>query len=176
MKAQQNRRSRNRKNNNRKFVNPLVRNYESNGPNVKIRGNAQHIVEKYIALARDVRAFGDDVMAENYLQHAEHYNRLILSAQQHIAENAPKDILDDNEDVQAKTGQQPQYEAEEQNTFAQDAENALTQQEETSPKEANKKVRRHIQKKRAPLLKTSPIADTSSPVEEQDFTLAPPLS
>ena len=83
--AQQNRRMRgrgnnNNNNNNRKGPNPLTRNYESNGPDVKIRGNAQHIAEKYAALARDAQVSGDRVMAENYLQHAEHYNRIILAA------------------------------------------------------------------------------------------------
>ncbi len=72
---------RGRGNNNRKGPNPLSRNYESNGPDVKIRGNAQHIAEKYAALARDAQASGDRVMAENYLQHAEHYNRIIMAAQ-----------------------------------------------------------------------------------------------
>jgi Domain of unknown function (DUF4167) len=64
----------------RKQPNPLSRNYESNGPDVKIRGNASHIAEKYAALARDAAASGDRVMAENYLQHAEHYNRIIAAA------------------------------------------------------------------------------------------------
>lgn len=79
--GQQNRRMRGRGNNNRKGPNPLSRNYESNGPDVKIRGNAQHIAEKYMTLARDAQATGDRVIAENYLQHAEHYNRIILAAQ-----------------------------------------------------------------------------------------------
>jgi len=68
-------------NNNRKGPNPLTRNYESNGPDVKIRGSAQQIAEKYATLARDAMSSGDRVMAENYLQHAEHYNRIIAAAQ-----------------------------------------------------------------------------------------------
>ncbi|MCK5934663.1 MAG: DUF4167 domain-containing protein, partial [Fulvimarina manganoxydans] len=55
----------------RKGPNPLTRSYESNGPDVKIRGTAQHVAEKYSTLARDAAASGDRVMAENYLQHAE---------------------------------------------------------------------------------------------------------
>ncbi|MCO5064870.1 MAG: DUF4167 domain-containing protein [Rhizobiaceae bacterium] len=80
---QQNRRmrGRNNNNNNRKGPNPLTRSYESNGPDVKIRGSAQQIAEKYGALARDAMSSGDRVMAENYLQHAEHYNRIIAAAQ-----------------------------------------------------------------------------------------------
>ncbi len=76
--GQQNRRGRGR---GRKPQNPLARNYESNGPDVKIRGTAAHIAEKYMSLARDALASGDTVTAENYLQHAEHYNRIIMAAQ-----------------------------------------------------------------------------------------------
>ncbi|HVW93856.1 MAG TPA: DUF4167 domain-containing protein [Devosia sp.] len=75
-------RSRGRNNNGgRKHPNPLSRNYESNGPDVKVRGNAAHIAEKYVQLARDAHASGDSVMAENYLQHAEHYFRIVSAAQ-----------------------------------------------------------------------------------------------
>jgi len=67
--------------NNRRGPNPLTRSYESNGPDVKIRGNAHHVAEKYLQLARDAHTSGDPVAAENYLQHAEHYFRLIAAAQ-----------------------------------------------------------------------------------------------
>jgi hypothetical protein len=72
---------RGRPTNNRRGPNPLTRSYESNGPDVKIRGNAHHIAEKYLQLARDAHTSGDPVAAENYLQHAEHYFRLIAAAQ-----------------------------------------------------------------------------------------------
>jgi hypothetical protein len=56
--------------------------FESNGPdNVKIRGNAQHVFERYQQLARDAGSSGDRVLAENYLQHAEHYFRTIRALQ-----------------------------------------------------------------------------------------------
>lgn len=51
--------------------------FDSNGPDVRIRGNAFQIYEKYQALARDAQASGDRIAAENYLQHAEHYYRII---------------------------------------------------------------------------------------------------
>ncbi|KAA5803720.1 DUF4167 domain-containing protein [Alkalicaulis satelles] len=57
------------------------RSFESNGPDVKIRGNAQHICEKYLQLARDASSSGDRVMAENYYQHAEHYLRIVQANQ-----------------------------------------------------------------------------------------------
>jgi hypothetical protein len=57
------------------------RSYDSSGPEVKIRGTASHIYEKYLQLARDANAMGDRIMAENYLQHAEHYFRIMAAAQ-----------------------------------------------------------------------------------------------
>jgi hypothetical protein len=87
---------------NRKGPNPLTRNYESNGPDVKIRGSAQQIAEKYAQLARDAHSSGDRVMAENYLQHAEHYNRIIAAAQAQMpiqnVQNAGRDSSDDDMD------------------------------------------------------------------------------
>jgi uncharacterized protein DUF4167 len=81
--GQQNRRGRGR--GGRKPQNPLSRSFESNGPDVKIRGTAAHIAEKYTSLARDAMASGDLVGSESYLQHAEHYNRIIMTAQQQFA-------------------------------------------------------------------------------------------
>ena len=109
MRPGQNKRMRGRPSNNRRGPNPLTRSYESNGPDVKIRGNAHHVAEKYLQLARDAHTSGDPVAAENYLQHAEHYFRLIASAQaaQLQAQNgsprapgeADNDDMDDDDDV-----------------------------------------------------------------------------
>jgi Domain of unknown function (DUF4167) len=63
--------------------------YESNGQDVKIRGTASHIAEKYLQLARDAQSSGDPVAAENYYQHAEHYFRLIAAAQEQFRQNQP---------------------------------------------------------------------------------------
>src|ERR1700678_2353180 len=80
MRNGQNKRMRGR--NRKTSHNPLTRVYESNGPDVKIRGTASHVAEKYLQLARDAQSSGDPVMAESYLQHAEHYFRIIATAQQ----------------------------------------------------------------------------------------------
>ncbi len=61
--------------------------FESNGPDVKIRGNAAHIFEKYVQLARDANSSGDRVLAENYLQHAEHYFRILRAQQPNYGQN-----------------------------------------------------------------------------------------
>ena len=81
----------NNNNFNRKGSNPLTRTYDSSGPDVKIRGTAQHIAEKYSTLARDSHSSGDRVMAENYLQHAEHYYRIIAAAQAQMQERFQRD-------------------------------------------------------------------------------------
>lgn len=57
-----------------------MQNFDSNGPDVRIRGSANQILEKYLALARDANATGDRIAAENYLQHAEHYFRIVREA------------------------------------------------------------------------------------------------
>lgn len=111
--GQNNKRMRNRNsnnnNNNRRGQNPMTRVFESNGPDIKIRGTASHIAEKYLQLARDARSSGDPVAAENYYQHAEHYFRLIAAAQEQFRQSQPQqqqqpmqrpdgDSLDDNGD------------------------------------------------------------------------------
>ncbi|MDN2566976.1 DUF4167 domain-containing protein [Aquibium sp. A9E412] len=83
--------------NNRKGSNPLSRSYESNGPDVKIRGSAQQIADKYATLARDAQSSGDRVMAENYLQHAEHYNRIIAAAQAQQQPQGQRERDDDDD-------------------------------------------------------------------------------
>jgi hypothetical protein len=93
--GQQNRRGRGRNNNNnRKGHNPLARSFESNGPDVKIRGTPAHIAEKYLSLSRDAQSSGDPVLAENYLQHAEHYMRIIMAYREQLQQ--PGDAANGN--------------------------------------------------------------------------------
>lgn len=82
--------SHNNNNNNRRGQNPMTRVYESNGPEIKIRGTASHLAEKYVQLARDAQGSGDPVAAENYYQHAEHYFRIIAAAQEQMRQNQPQ--------------------------------------------------------------------------------------
>lgn len=88
----------------RKPGNSANKTFDSNGPDVKIRGSASHIHEKYQNLARDANAAGDRVDAENYLQHAEHYFRLMAAAQAAQAEK------------QAQQSQQNQQNRQKQNS------------------------------------------------------------
>lgn len=97
----------------RKPHNFMGRTLDSSGPEVKIRGTAAHICEKYQALARDAHSSGDRIGAENYLQHAEHYFRLLSSFQNATAQNgvarpngAGGEIQPDGEAMQFRGGQQ----------------------------------------------------------------------
>ncbi|MEM7651058.1 MAG: DUF4167 domain-containing protein [Pseudomonadota bacterium] len=62
--------------------------FDSNGPDVRIRGTAHQVTEKYVALAKDASSSGDHILAQSYLQYAEHYQRIINSWE---AENVQKD-------------------------------------------------------------------------------------
>ena len=95
------------RNRNNKGPNPLTRSYESNGPDVKIRGTAQHIAEKYSQLSRDAQASGDPVAAENYLQHAEHYYRIIAVAQEQLREQYGYQERPDDGDEDGFEGNRP---------------------------------------------------------------------
>jgi Domain of unknown function (DUF4167) len=103
--GQNNKRMRNRNNNNnnnnnnRRGQNPMTRVFESNGPDIKIRGTASHVAEKYVQLARDARSSGDPVAAENYYQHAEHYFRLIAAAQEQMRQSQPQPRTDNDMSV-----------------------------------------------------------------------------
>ncbi|MGH6819696.1 MAG: DUF4167 domain-containing protein [Methylocella sp.] len=70
--------------------NPLSRVYESNGPDVKVRGTAQTVAEKYLQLGRDAQSGGDIVMAESYYQYAEHYLRIVAAAQAYQQQLQPQ--------------------------------------------------------------------------------------
>jgi Domain of unknown function (DUF4167) len=90
MRNRNNNNNNNRNDGNRRGQNPMTRVFESNGPDIKIRGTASHVAEKYVQLARDARSSGDPVAAENYYQHAEHYFRLIAAAQEQFRQNQPQ--------------------------------------------------------------------------------------
>lgn len=96
-----NKRGRNNHQRRRQGVNPN-RALDSNGPDVRIRGTAQQIYDKYLTLARDATSAGDRVKAENYLQHAEHYFRVLRATQ---GPQAP--AFDPSQDGDMDGGDQP---------------------------------------------------------------------
>jgi Domain of unknown function (DUF4167) len=149
--GQNNKRMRNRNNNNnnnnnnnrRGGQNPMTRVFESNGPDIKIRGTASHVAEKYVQLARDARSSGDPVAAENYYQHAEHYFRLIAAAQEQFRQNQPQprpdnemgpEDGDDEGESFSHFGQEPGFVPVQQQPFVpRDNNNARDPQREGQP-------------------------------------------
>jgi len=83
-----NKRSRSKQNRPRSLGNVVNRVFDSSGPEGKVRGTPQQIIDKYALLARDAQLSGDRVAAENFLQHAEHYTRMLNEAQAEMAREA----------------------------------------------------------------------------------------
>jgi hypothetical protein len=148
--SQNNKRMRNRNNNNnnnnnnnRRGQNPMTRVFESNGPDIKIRGTASHVAEKYVQLARDARSSGDPVAAENYYQHAEHYFRLIAAAQEQFRQNQPQPRTEnemvaasedgDDEESFSNFGQEPGFVPAQQPPFMPRDNNPRDHQREGQP-------------------------------------------
>jgi len=95
-------RSRNRPGRMNRPQNSRVQSFDSSGPEGKVRGTANQVYEKYLALARDASSSGDRVMAENFFQHAEHYFRIMLAnghqTNAHHANGFGDDALGDDDD------------------------------------------------------------------------------
>jgi hypothetical protein len=132
----------NNNNNNRRGQNPMTRVFESNGPDIKIRGTASHVAEKYVQLARDARSSGDPVAAENYYQHAEHYFRLIAAAQEQFRQNQPQPRTenematedgDDDSESFSHFGQEPGFVPAQSQPFGQRDNNQRDHQRDGQP-------------------------------------------
>ena len=97
-------RNKNRNNGSRRHSNISSNNYQGNGKDTKIKGNAIQVHEKYQSLARDAISSGDIIKAEYYYQHAEHYHRVHKTSLSNINEKnnrKQKDIKinKDNEEI-----------------------------------------------------------------------------
>ena len=99
-----NKRSRSKQNRTRSLGNIVNRVFDSSGPEGKVRGTPQQVIEKYQVLARDAQLSGDRVAAENFLQHSEHYQRMLNEAQAEMAREAEQR----REQQQAHQNQQSQ--------------------------------------------------------------------
>ena len=91
--------------------NSVNRVYESNGPDVKVRGTAQTVAEKYMQLGRDAQSSGDNVMAESYFQFSEHYFR-VMAAAQPVGQPTTQLRRPEDEDFEEEGGEAAEGEAE----------------------------------------------------------------
>ncbi|WP_374394023.1 DUF4167 domain-containing protein [Tabrizicola sp.] len=100
-------RSRSNQNRPRTLGNIINRVFDSSGPEGKVRGTPQQIIEKYQMLARDAQLSNDRVAAENFLQHAEHYTRMLAEATKEMAaeQEARQQQYQQNGGQQGQNGQ-----------------------------------------------------------------------
>ena len=101
-------RSRSKSNRPRSIGNIINRVFDSSGPEGKVRGTPQQIIEKYQFLARDAQLSNDRVAAENFMQHAEHYTRMLAEAQRELAadqdQRRPQDYAPNGQNGQNGNG------------------------------------------------------------------------
>ena len=145
MRSSNKSRSRNKNNRNRNHNqnqnhggNVVNRVFDSSGPEGKVRGTPQQIIDKYQSLARDAQLSGDRVAAENFLQHAEHYTRMLVTAQREINER--------------REAQEAQRAAQEAQRAAQEAQRQAQQAAQAEKKPAPK-----------PAAKPAPVAADDQP-------------
>lgn len=193
--GQNNKRMRNRNNNsssnnnNRRGQNPMTRVFESNGPDIKIRGTASHVAEKYVQLARDARSSGDPVAAENYYQHAEHYFRLIAAAQEQFRQNQPQPRTDnempateegdDEGESFSHFGQEPGFVPQQQQPYVRDN-NPREQRGDNQPYHRDQQPREHREREHRPQPQFQPqpqpqpaVADTGGVDRLPSFITGP---
>jgi hypothetical protein len=120
---------------NRSPANNINRVFDSSGPEGKVRGTPQQIIDKYTQLARDAFLAGDRVAGENFQQHAEHYTRLLSEAQRD-AEEKRQQADQQNRDRQA----QKQRERDEQRERDRSREASQSQQPRTEAQTPEKAV------------------------------------
>jgi len=104
---------------------PLNRNhvFDSSGPDMRMRGTAQQLFEKYLQMGRDATSGGDRVMAEGYFQHAEHYFRIINAMNQAVQQTQPNGQQQNGQPHQQQQARR-QYNGEEIVSAADEAEDA----------------------------------------------------
>ncbi len=99
-------RSRSKSNRNRSVGNVVNRVFDSSGPEGKVRGTPQQIIDKYNQLARDAQLSNDRVATENFQQHAEHYLRMLAEAQREQAERQAQQQQQNQDRQQRNNNQQ----------------------------------------------------------------------
>lgn len=120
--------------------NPANRVYESNGPDVKVRGTAQTVAEKYMQLGRDAQSSGDNVMAESYFQFSEHYFR-VMAAAQPVGQPTQQLRRPDDEDFEEEGGEAAEGEAEAAQAVSEGGQPSTGEQADSSSEPGNSRPR-----------------------------------
>jgi hypothetical protein len=154
MRSSNKSRSRNKNNNRRQNPgNVINRVFDSSGPEGRVRGTPQQIIDKYQSLASDAMLAGDRIAHENFLQHSEHYSRLLVTAQREVdakkeqqqqqqqqqqkqQQNKPAQAADSNEQpsIEAAPNQEIFPGQSEEGSLVETAESGLIETPESAPK------------------------------------------
>ncbi|MZR29007.1 DUF4167 domain-containing protein [Sneathiella litorea] len=136
------------------------RNYDSNGPDGKIRGTANQVYDKYVALGTDAQTSGDRVAAESYFQHAEHYFRIIAANTVVPKEKQPSETPDNTPVVsEGENEGQPQSKSRNRNSDDQ-----VSKSEGKDVTESENKVV-DLAKTEQPVIETSDVSDEAKPAD-----------
>lgn len=114
------------------------RHFESNGPDVKIRGSAQQVLDKYLQYARDAHTSGDRVMSEAYFQHAEHYQRLLAAMQPKDRPKRDRDDDSGDDGNDSRSDNEGRYESESSDDNSSDDQNGG----DTKPRARRRRTKR----------------------------------
>lgn len=133
-----NKRPRGRQQPNKRPVNPKFQTFDSNGPDGRVRGNAQQVYEKYVSLAKDCT--DDPVLAENYYQHAEHYYRILQAAvdwenqrrEERGDNNSPRPQRNDRNDRNDRSDNRPNRDERSDNQKGDDSNNNSVRQDDVA--------------------------------------------
>ena len=144
---------------------PLNRNhvFDSNGPDLRVRGTAQQLFEKYLQLGRDASGAGDRVMAEAYFQHAEHYFR-ILNAMTQAAQQSQQERQERQTTRQQRQPNGPAQNAADTDSESDEEENneSVAENIKPEPKPVEKTRTRSRSTNAAPAANTEELASTNS--------------
>jgi len=162
-------RSRGRNNNGggKKHMPSRNQTYDSNGPDIRIRGNAHQVLEKYLTLARDATAQGDRIAAENYYQHAEHYFRVISSQNQANGRPNDRPIPSPADDQMILAGDLDGDEGEGEEEAAEATEHSAPEEAEAAPEAVEAVAEEPQPQRERPPRRRGPRGDRQ-PKQDQD--------
>ncbi|WP_210527548.1 DUF4167 domain-containing protein [Rubellimicrobium arenae] len=173
--SKQRQRNKQNRNNRPSGGNIINRVFDSSGPEGKVRGTPQQIIEKYLQLHRDAQLAGDRVNAENFAQHAEHYTRMLAEAMRDI-ERAREEQEQFQRDRQQERDRQMEVQREQQRERDQQREREQPRDRD-QPRE--REQFRDRDRDRAPRFRTAdegqPAAPVAAPVDMEPSFLTQPL-
>ena len=158
---------RNKNNNNKDNTNPN-KHYDSNGPDVRIRGSAKQVLDKYQQYASDALRGGDRIAAEGYFQHAEHYQRIVYEIEAAVAkQREEREARNAERDAKRREERETKVDTEETDA----AEAVESDEDDVVAEEASEPVEKEEKPKRRKTYKKKEKAEANGELDEDDGVL-----